>query len=72
MIIISSSYTYKLYVPASVLDESTVDYIVSLIIFNFLGILARALLDLKISRRFRARESNYASDEQSEAHVEIG
>jgi hypothetical protein len=25
-----------------------------------------------LSRRFRARESNYASDEQSEAHVEIG
>lgn len=69
MIIISSSYTYKLYVPASVLDESTVDLYVSLINFNFL---AGALLDLKISRRFRARESNYASDEQSEAHVEIG
>jgi hypothetical protein len=24
-----------------------------------------------LSRRFQARESNYASDEQSEAHVEI-
>jgi hypothetical protein len=35
----------------------------------------QCMLDLNpenLSRRFRARESNYASDEQSEAHVEIG
>ena len=58
---ISSSY---IFVPAETRENLSIFFSLS-----------NSMLDLNpenLSRRFRARESNYASDEQSEAHVEIG